>query len=306
MPFPIRDLMNLRPAGSWPGERGGGPGRRVVELAGLFIPLEAQQSCHFQYNTARSLHAALLSRLRDSDPSLSRDLHDAPPNAPSVERAWTVSGLLGPLDRVGAGSIAPADQLYWVRVTALSSGVVADLQRALAPPQTGDLSLELEGVKFRILTGGVCWTACATFGSLAQAAWPVRRLDMVGLSPTGFRGQRANHPVPDPALCLEGYLRKWNAFSPHSLPPEPLLEYAREHVSVTRAFVRTEHLNFPGFRERGVTGWWRWQVSGPDPQACRTINLLANFSFFCGTGMKTAQGMGQTLRRFSSPRGIAS
>ena len=50
------------------------------------------------------------------------------------------------------------------------------------------------------------------------------------------------------------------------------------------------------FYERGVTGRVSWQAEPQLPALLRLVNALVDYAFYCGTGGRTAQGMGQTVR----------
>ena len=46
---------------------------------------------------------------------------------------------------------------------------------------------------------------------------------------------------------------------------------------------------------RGRVGRIRWRCEGGPEELLRQVNALAEYAFYCGTGIKTALGMGQTV-----------
>lgn len=270
---------------------------RQAELGVLHLALSPREACWFRASPARSLHAALLRRLELLDPDLSQALHDAPEGASSSDHPWTISPLLGRLQRQSAGLAATPGQLYQVRITALVPEVMAALFAAfdLADSLARE-PLFLENVPFDLVAEASRREALATYASLLTAARPLRRLALQFRSPTGFRSRRHTSLIPPPRLCLEGYLRKWNSFAGVALPEEPLLEYASERVKVVSAELRPATLQLGKFSEKGVMGKVVWEAETQPPALLRLVNALVNYAFYCGTGAKTAQGMGQTVR----------
>jgi len=50
------------------------------------------------------------------------------------------------------------------------------------------------------------------------------------------------------------------------------------------------------YYEKGVAGEVHWEADDAEPALLRLVNALVDYAAYCGTGMKTAQGMGQTVR----------
>jgi CRISPR-associated endoribonuclease Cas6 len=268
-----------------------------AEMGVLHLEVAPRSACRFSSSPARSLHAALLRRLELLEPDLSHALHDAPQGAPASDHPWTISPLLGRLGREEHNLIAAAGEHYRVRVTALVPEVLAVVAAAFDPDTfLGREPLVLEHVPFDVVPQSSRWEGLSTYASLLTAARPARRITLEFHSPTGFRTRRPTGQVPPPRLCLEGYLRKWNAFAPVALPAEPLLDYAAAQLRIVSAELQTVPSQFGAFYERGVVGRVVWEAGGEAPALRRLVNVLADYALYCGTGNKTAQGMGQTVR----------
>ncbi|RLC92081.1 MAG: hypothetical protein DRI39_08940 [Chloroflexi bacterium] len=265
------------------------------EIGVLLLKLVPQSSIRF--NSARSVHAALLRRIELVNPEISRLLHDAPHGAPSSDHPWAISPLLGQPEHTAQGLNALPGRQYTIRVAALLPQVVQALDAAFdADHPLGREPLFLESVPCHVIREETGWETLATYGHLLNTASPRRRIALRFLSPTGFRTARAGMPTPTPRLCLEGYLRKWTAFSGLSMPAEAILGYAEEHLTVRRTQLRPASVRLGWSVEEGVVGWVEWWAEGGSPFLLRLVNALANYASYCGTGMKTALGMGQTTR----------
>ena len=244
-----------------------------------------------------SLRAALLRRLELLDPELSQALHDAPKGAHASDHPWTISPLLGSLDSDGDFLTAVPGRLYRARLSALVPEVLAALATAFDPATSlGREPLVLEHVPFTVVAEACRWEALATYASLLTSAHPRRRIDLGFRSATAFRSRHITGAVPPPRLCLEGYLRKWNAFADIAMPEETLLEYAEAQIRVVGADLRPATLRMGKYYETGVIGEVKWESDGHSPALLRLVNALVDYAFYCGTGIKTAQGMGQTVR----------
>jgi len=179
------------------------PSSAVVSLASCVVGLVPRQSCLFQMDSSRSLHAALLRRLERLDPRLSTALHAAPEGAHGVERPWAVSGLAGELDATAEGVIARPGSICWARVTGLTASMCAALQSILRPAEHGT-ALELEHVPFDLaeVDGSVAqtWSRATTYAALLAEARPRREIRLAWLSPTGFRRGQGHAAMPEPRL----------------------------------------------------------------------------------------------------------
>jgi CRISPR-associated endoribonuclease Cas6 len=121
------------------------------------------------------------------------------------------------------------------------------------------------------------------------------RIQLRLLSPTAFRTRTDYGTVPPPRLCMEGWLRKWNEFSP-VLMPDGILEYAEACIRVEESDLRPVRMQFGRVRVNGVQGVMRWHAGEEQPYILRLVNALADFASYCGTGVMTTRGMGQTKR----------
>jgi len=103
-------------------------------------------------------------------------------------------------------------------------------------------------------------------------------------------------PLPDPQLAFKGFLRSWTWFA--FLPLSTDLEKVIEHHILLKDF-RISAANYDageGMRP-SFTGWCQFVLIGRHHEKhIKEFNLLADYSFYCGTGDHTDLGMGVTRR----------
>jgi CRISPR-associated endoribonuclease Cas6 len=109
-------------------------------------------------------------------------------------------------------------------------------------------------------------------------------------SPTiiGLGGYGVCFPVLP--LILSYYIHTWNSLvgSPIARAPE-LLEHVKMH-DFNVSCVRTEH-------GAGFQGWVALEMDkGRTEEEIRSFNALVDLAFYCGTGLHTEEGLGQTKR----------
>ena len=246
----------------------------------------------------RAVHAWFLGRLNDVNPSLAHRLHEE-----KGPRPFTVSNLWGAgRARGGKVTLDPA-RPGQIRLTGLTKEVSQAIERAL--PDEGE-SLTLIGATLRVAEVAIeaeqhPWAGRASYAdlleqyTLASDRRP-RGATLHFSSPTLFRRQGRDLPLPLPALVFDGYLRKWNAFSPVALPDEAK-RYAEECITLGRFKLRSHMVSFEQGGKGahvGFTGEVRFRFMVGDGYWTRVMHLLAGYAFWAGTGYRTTVGLGQT------------
>jgi len=268
-----------------------------AELGVLLVPLIAAEEHVFPSSTGRMLHAALLRRIELVDPELSIQLHDAPEKASSTQKPWTVSPLLSAVPGGAGVCEVRRDETCLVRISALTSVMISALRAAFDPRHPlGREPLFLDGLEFKVVSEQCRWHSLTRYASLLTASLPLPEIRLLFASPTGFRSQSSGSTKPEPLRSSEGYLRKWNAFSGLAMQEEALVEFVRGHLRMEANCLQYRRSNFGKFYQQGWIGTVTWKSDAQASFPLRMVNALANYAFFCGTGMKTTQGMGQTTR----------
>ncbi len=245
----------------------------------LTFPLQPEASKPLPPYPGRALHALFYQWLALGDYSLSTKVHDE-----SGPRPFTVS----PLYRV--------DGQPTFRLTLLDDALWPALVQGIALTPT----VEVTGRLLTLPTDGP-QIHHRSYADLAAGSRAETRIRLRFLSPTSFRSHEMHYPLPDPTIVYQSWLARWNAFAPEEARINvALLDVVAAHVAVGRYDLRTEMVDLGGNRKVvGFVGSVQYNVIRAGKigdEWLRRLNLLADYACFCGTGHKTAQGMGQTGR----------
>jgi CRISPR-associated endoribonuclease Cas6 len=273
-------------------------------LISILLTLTPESPATLPADLGRAVQAETLARLGQVDPALAAALH-----AGDGPKPLTCSGLVAaePADepRRPADSVAarPGSR-YFVRLTGLVEPVSQALFVGLVeqPPSRWTL----HGVPFRVLET-ICdsardaWTGQTSYEELAAAALPhadrlPRALTLEFVSPTAFKSQEMQMPLPLPGLVFGSLVERWNAFSAVALDPD-LRRFANERVAISR--YRLESWPMPtknGALRIGGVGQVTYTALDADRYALAALNILADFARYSGVGVQTATGMGQCRR----------
>lgn len=246
----------------------------------------------------RASHALFLTLVAEADPALAQSLHDDDGLKP-----FTVSTLLGPDPLQGQPRKLWPGQSYALRFTSL----LPELSRVLQEqaPAWARREVDLDGAGLRIV-GATCDPAVhplagqARYEELAQR-WlidevtPPGAIGLTFTSPTTFRSQQHNLPLPLPGLVFGSLLERWNRFAPVRLNPD-VRRYAEECLAISRYHLETRLVVVAGGKQVGFCGTCSYVALNHDAYWLRQVNLLADFARYSGVGYKTTMGLGQVAR----------
>ena len=112
--------------------------------------------------------------------------------------------------------------------------------------------------------------------------------------------------LPAPETYFGSWLDRWNLCSPWPFP-DSLLETVREQVAVGACRGQTEMVQIDAARRFiGFVGEVTFRVLKPElmaPEAKAALAALVRFAGYCGTGVETTRGMGQTQVRIEEKPG---
>lgn len=242
-------------------------------------------------NALRALAYALVDRV---DPLLARAIHPSEAAHPAAERdgrdsvrPFTVSAL------EGRGRVR-------VRFTALDEPVACALVAAAASLSPG------RAIAFRETTIDVLdWTVDeppaaggAHYADLLRE--PFRpRLALRFPTPTAFNQAGVSLPLPLPDLMLRSWARRWNGFAPPALRvEEEMLASISRRVVLAQHQVESATVDLHPGKVVGFVGTVTLEALRPARWSTAersTFAALAAYSAFCGTGVRTTQGLGLTL-----------
>ncbi len=174
-----------------------------------------------------------------------------------------------------------------VRATELSQGALMPMVREMA--RAGEATLA---------SGADDEVREADYEKLLADADRARRVAALRFaSPTivEVRGERV--PFPVTGAIFARYREIWDAFSPQRLPPT---EEVVRRLRVTDFKISCAAAS----TEAGAEGWVCLEMEkGRTEQEIGLFNALVDFAFYCGTGLHTDEGLGQTRRMESRRKG---
>lgn len=248
----------------------------------LLIPVTPSSSGWSpELDDQRGMHAILLGALTHSDAALAERVHDAPVN---------------PFTQALLGGQSEADPLMW-RITLLDDGLYEPLVGGLfatTPDRVQDraLTLDLGGMR----------SSHQTYDALHSE--PVmHKHAMRFCTPTTFNKQYYHAPIPEPILCWQSWWMRWQAFAPPRLAiNSAVLDVVAAHVVVSRFRIESRVVSNARWHLIGAVGQMTFAAIERDRLDAawwQAVTTLAAYSLYCGSGHKTAFGLGQTRRQLA-------
>lgn len=173
-----------------------------------------------------------------------------------------------------------------VRITTMDDGGIADA-----------IAEELAETKKAVFaSGSEPDVQSATYKDLHENAdRSSREMRLRFTSPTLLKMGSYQVQFPIVHLLFRHYMVAWNTFSPRKIAFEPAL---LECLKATNFKISSENSRFG----LAFQGWIDLEIArGRTENEIAILNMLCDFSFYCGTGMHTDNGLGQT-RRVSQER----
>ncbi len=236
------------------------------------------------------LMAAFLDLVRDADPALATYLHDSKGVKP-----FTVSLLLGGGPSEGAENPhLHTEKDYTLRVTTFDARLSEVWKEEVLPDIEGKV-LRLGYELFEVTEYSLEEEPLARIyrrhiieGNKSPAVFRLRFH-----TPTAFRSGQSNFLFPLPRFVWLSLNRSWSSVARVDLGRDLHL-WAEKEILVARYELKTNILHFDRYRQVGFTGTCEYRVVSSGGERLRSYRLLADFSRYCGVGIKTTMGMGQT------------
>lgn len=240
------------------------------------------------------LHSAWFNELTKSCAGVVKAMHN------QQVKPFTISPLMNlPADENGICNFK-AGQNAWFRVTILADELSDGLACWLASLNEGkklnmkDTLWQVERVALR--SDEHLWAGKISYPDLMQVVQNSHvkgRWTLEFATPMTLNGQRFVYPFPQPESLVRSWLDRWQVFASVFLTGE-LPAQARENLAIEEYQLRTEVIRMHGVHIPGCLGRITLKDRGLSPEMRQTLALLMEFSFFCGSGYKTTQGLGQT------------
>jgi CRISPR-associated endoribonuclease Cas6 len=266
----------------------------VAGLYAALLKLTAEGESDLSPSHGYHAYGLFLSLIRESSPRLADELHNS-----DLPRPFTVSTLHGKLKRAGRNWKVIDSGEYSLRLTFLREDIFAHfmdgaLKAARQPLRLESATFHIQEVALHPRDSLLC--GHQTYEELIADSSSARKVTLRFLSPTTFRsGGKRNVLFPDASLVFGSYLARWQHYSPVNVSEATLK--ALPQILVARYRLTTHILDFNAYQETGFEGQCTFELPAAlGEDLAKTINALADFAFYCGTGAKTTMGMGQTRR----------
>ena len=273
-------------------------------LTSVVLMLSPRQNSRLPLHLGRAHYAATLALLDSVCPGLSDQIHDWPGSKP-----LTCSGLNGPTERSEELVKVDKGQEYWVRMTGLTPPVSQALIEACLArrPERWQLDRCLFDVVgaacnplYHAWSGSIDYETLAQRHLLAPAAAEARTVTLQLFSPTAFKSNEMQMPLPLPRLLFGNLIDRWNAFSPVPLNPE-MRDFGEQAIEIgefqlASRLVRQKSSGKRKSFRSGAVGTVSYRAQVRDRYWLGLMQLLADFALFSGVGVQTSTGMGQVRR----------
>ncbi len=260
-------------------------------IGAVVYKLKAVSDCRIPVSHGRLLHAAFLTMIKNINPVLSAQMHDA-----SV-KCFSISGL-------------QFNKRYKNNTYFIKRGDTAFLRICGIGQELIDVMLNFpEGCKMQIgealfvLEDFTCNQEECTEAGLTtmEYLWqccsemPVmRNLTLHFLSPAQFKVGDYEYAFPKPELIFGSLAERWNAFSTEA-------KFDTDKIKELSALLNPvcwqgESKRYNITPRRGITGFtgkFTYDLSRVDAEYRWVFILLAEFAVFTGVGRLTAQGLGR-------------
>ncbi len=267
-------------------------------LASFIISLQPHHPTKLGPHVGRSLHGLFFELVGEADSLLAKVLHE-----PLRMKPFTVSSLKGEFERVEGRRVALPSNVYQVRYTVLLDRVFDALGEELVGRYLSKEPIMLSRQPFNVVDVEIAprsrgkWLQTASYKSLLRRRRQDMQLTLSFASPTAFKHNQLTALFPSSYSVFGRYYRTWQAFTEPNLHLSPdLMTFIDESVAVSRYELSTRVIQAGRHKLLGFTGHCTYRIMKEHPVHVRELNALADFAIFCGTGMKTTQGMGQTRR----------
>lgn len=123
----------------------------------------------------------------------------------------------------------------------------------------------------------------------------VKRGVMNFITPTVFRINPVNSPLPNPRRIFKNLNKSYNEIFNYSLLEDEIIEQIEKYVVIEGFKINTEVAKYKKFNITGFKGKITLNIKYPDRIIQRKLERLFALAAYVGIGYKTGMGMGQCI-----------
>ena len=289
------------------------------DLGALVCRIWATDSFVIHNHMGEALQQLILSAINHVNPRLADLLHD---KSGHQVKAYSVSSLHKPeSDGVLMGDVRANDEA-WLRLVGLQADVVAALDEFFV--QSKPANIEIDRHQWELIEAtwqNHPWAGTTSYQPLLlhfHNTEPTQAIEMRFVTPTAFRSNGLDVPLPILRSIFGSLERQWRELSGFSLPRE-LNAFIDYFLCIQQVELMTETLHLQGEDHVGFRGKLAISIQGSNNRLrrdakryaeadaldkflredqrrladlARAVGLLSAFGFYTGVGKKTTQGMG--------------
>jgi CRISPR-associated endoribonuclease Cas6 len=259
------------------------------------------------YSQGKHLHALFLNIVSHCDRTLGEYLHEQKTN-----KAFTISPLQVTKSSFSKGGFRenlqyqqkkpiPVNTPCWWRISLLDESLFGKLTQLWLninpekPWHLGSADLKITSI-LGTSQPNQPWANATPYDRLYQEASDTNnKFTFAFATPTTFGKQKYHDSLPNPENIFKSLVKRWNKYSNILIPEDelPLDSLFPSFFKIETAIIE----DYSNNKSIGCIGNMSYQYLGNiETQKTKYLNVLADYSLYCGLGKKTTMGMGMVRR----------
>jgi CRISPR-associated endoribonuclease Cas6 len=251
----------------------------------LVVEFFSNENINDKFFSNSDINAFALKFIKVSDPELATEFHEQ-----KVNKGITVNKLFQKNNLLGLRLTLLDENLFDRFANVIINSCIPGFTLNKVELKVSKITCSEQAEKF--------WARYTPYAKIYESASRVeRKLNFRITTPLAFKSGDNFVLLPLPDFFFNSLYRRWNEFSDIKLN-ENLLELIKTNISISGFNnLRTQKVMVKGNKITGTVGDVEYKILGDSPEDfIYQVNILANFAYFSGVGIKTAMGMGQVYR----------
>lgn len=230
-------------------------------------------------DTARIWHGIFFKILKEYNEEISTQYHEQP-----SKQSFSISPILH--TESSNNIYFSGHSLLKVNISLFTDEIHKGLFEFIRKNKSvnyGEMKLLIEEVHFKVIDEE----------TLEQGR--VKRGTMNFISPTTFRINPVNSPLPNPKRIFKSLSKSYCEIFGKELLDDEIIEQLEKYVVVEGLNINTEVAKYKKFDITGFKGNVTLNLKFPDEEVQRSIEKLFALASYVGIGYKTGMGMGQCI-----------
>lgn len=230
-------------------------------------------------DTARIWHGIFFKILKDYDKDISTRYHDQ-----LSKQSFSISPIFSE-DGVNKGHFSE-NSLLKVNIALFTDEINKGLFEFIKKNKSfnyGETELLIEKIHFKVIDEETLDTC------------RIKRGTMNFISPTTFRINPVNSPLPNPKRIFKSLSKTYCEIFGKELLEDEIIEQLEKYVVIEGLNINTEVARYKKFDITGFKGQITLNLKFPDEEVQRNLEKLFALASYVGIGYKTGMGMGKCI-----------